>query len=345
MQHDVLIVGFGLAGWALTEVLKQEGKSFVVFDAEKKSSSGVATGIYNPLVLKRFTAVSHARELMDFSIPYYANTANGNFQHPMSIYRVFAKAAEQNNWMEALDKPALRTYMVGAIQNHAINNIAAPHGFGEVQQTGRIDTNGLLCHTSSELARTSAFVQEQFDYGALKMTSEGVTYKHWSAKHIVFAEGVGVKHNPWFASIPIVPNKGEWLEVSCKGLQLLQMIKGSVFVVPLGNDRYRVGATYARAFESLAPTAENKAWLMDQFKKYTDLPFEVLFHGAGLRPTVPDRRPIVGIHPQFPSLSCINGLGSRGVLWAPYLASLLVKHLYASAFIPDELQLRRFMRT
>ncbi len=176
MQHDVLIVGFGLAGWALTEVLKQEGKSFVVFDAEKKSNSSVATGIYNPLVLKRFTAVSHARELMDFSIPYYANTANGNFQHPMSIYLVFAKAAEQNNWMEALDKPALSPYMVGAIQNHAINNIAAPHGFGEVQQTGRIDTNGLLCHTSSELARTSAFVQEQFDYDALKMTSEGVTY-------------------------------------------------------------------------------------------------------------------------------------------------------------------------
>tara|TARA_B100001057_G_C22065816_1_gene650038 strand:+ start:373 stop:495 length:123 start_codon:yes stop_codon:yes gene_type:complete len=35
MQHDVLIVGFGLAGWALTEVLKQEGKSLVVLDAEK----------------------------------------------------------------------------------------------------------------------------------------------------------------------------------------------------------------------------------------------------------------------------------------------------------------------
>lgn len=84
---------------------------------------------------------------------------------------------------------------------------------------------------------------------------------------------------------------------------------------------------------------------MNQFKKYTDLPFEVLFHGAGLRPTLPDRRPVVGRHPQFSSLSCINGLGSRGVLWAPYLASLLVKHLYESAFLPEDLQLRRFMHT
>ena len=343
MQRDVLIVGFGLAGWALAEELKRQGISFIAFDPLKNSSSKIATGIYNPVVLKRFTAVSHAQELMALSIPFYANTANGKFQHPMSIYRVFAKDAEQNNWMEALDRLAVSPYMAKDIHID-FNNISAPHGFGEVQHTGRIDTNGLLRYASSKLARINSFVQEQFDYDALKITNEGVVYKQWSARHIVFAEGVGVKYNPWFASLPIVPNKGEWLEVSCMGLQLSHMIKGSVFIVPLGNDRYRIGATYARTFESLAPTAENKAWLMNQFKKYTSLPFEVLFHGAGLRPTVPDRRPIVGRHPKFPSLSCINGLGSRGVLWAPFLASLLVKHLYASALIPDELQIRRFMR-
>jgi glycine/D-amino acid oxidase-like deaminating enzyme len=121
------------------------------------------------------------------------------------------------------------------------------------------------------------------------------------------------------------------------------MIKGSVFIVPLGNDRYRVGATYARTFDSLAPTAVNRTWLINQFKKYAALPFEVLFHGAGLRPTVPDRRPIVGTHPNYQSLSCINGLGSRGVLWAPFLADLLVKHLYLDTSLPDNLTVRRFM--
>ena len=342
MQHDVLIVGFGLAGWALTEVLKQQGKSFVVFDSEKKSSSSVATGIYNPVVLKRFTPVSHAQELMNFSIRFYANVANGIFQHPMSIYRVFAKAAEQNNWMEALDKPVLSPYMSNKIHNH-IHNIIAPHGFGEVLHTGRIDINGLLRYASRKLAIISSFYQEKFDYDILKISNDGVAYKQWTAKHIVFAEGVGVKHNPWFATLPIVSNKGEWLEISCQGLQLSHMIKGSIFIVPLGNDRYRVGATYARAFESSTPTAANRTWLIDQFQKYTKLPFEVLFHGSGLRPTVPDRYPIVGIHPNYRSLSCINGLGSRGVLWAPFLADQLVKHLYSSISIPVNLQASRFM--
>jgi glycine/D-amino acid oxidase-like deaminating enzyme len=343
MQRDVLIVGFGLAGWALTEVLKQQGKSFVVFDTAIKSSSSVATGIYNPVVLKRFTPVLHAQDLMDFSISFYAKVANGHYQHPMSIWRLFAKASEQNKWMEALDMPALSPYMSSKLHGNDIYNIAAPHGFGEVLHTGRIDVKGLLHHASHNLARTHSFVQEQFDYNALKITDEGVAYKQWTARHIVFAEGVGIKHNPWFAALPIVPNKGEWLEVFCKGLQLTQMIKGSVFIVPLGNDRYRVGATYARTFDSLAPTAVNRTWLINQFKKYAALPFEVLFHGAGLRPTVPDRRPIVGTHPNYQSLSCINGLGSRGVLWAPFLADLLVKQLYLDTSLPDNLTVKRFM--
>jgi glycine/D-amino acid oxidase-like deaminating enzyme len=261
----------------------------------------------------------------------------------MSIHRVFTKAAEQNKWIEALDKPALSPYMSSKLHENDIYNIVAPHGFGEVLHTGRIDVNGLLHHARHNLARTHSFVQEQFDYNALKITDEGVAYKQWTARHIVFAEGLGVKHNPWFATLPIIPNKGEWLEVLCKGLQLTQMIKGSVFIVPLGNNRYRVGATYARTFEGSTPTAANRTWLINQFQKYTKLPFEVLFHGAGLRPTVPDRRPIVGTHPNFRSLSCVNGLGSRGVLWAPFLADLLVKHIYLNTSLPSNLQARRFM--
>jgi hypothetical protein len=120
MQRDVLIVGFGLAGWALTEVLKQQWRSFVVYDSEKKSSSSVAVGIYNPIILKRFTSISYAQELMDFSIPFYAKIANGHYQHPMSIWRVFAKAAEQNKWMDALDKPTLSSYMSCKLHNRDI---------------------------------------------------------------------------------------------------------------------------------------------------------------------------------------------------------------------------------
>lgn len=343
MQCNVLIVGFGLAGWALTEALKKEGISFVVYDPQQSSSSRVATGIYNPVVLKRFRAISNAKLLMEHAFPFFHQHKYIHAQHPMPIYRVFASAGEQNAWMVATDKPDLNTYLKTSLVTSTNEGVYAPFGLGEVQHTGWVDTNTLLDTAKEDLIGAGCVVEEQFDYDALSITSGGVQYKNVKAQHVVFAEGVGVLKNPWFSTLPVIPNKGEWLIVSCKGLGLRQMLKSSVFIVPLGNDTYRVGATYDRDFVDIEPSLEGKEWLVAQFKKVVTLPFKVLFHGAGLRPTTADRKPILGQHSSYATLWCINGLGSRGVLWAPYLATLFVNALKGAQKVPYELDVRRFL--
>ena len=342
MQRDVLIVGFGLAGWALTEVLKKQGISFVVVDAQKNSSSRVATGIYNSVVLKRFRAVWNADALMEHAIPFYMNPHYRDSFHPMPIHRILASASEQNNWAVASDKVDLSNYLNPNILNSTNFNVHSPFGVGVVESTGWIDTNRLLKQSQQELEQQHCFVGESFEYSGLDVSGNKLHYKGWRTKHLVFAEGVGVLKNPWFSNLPIIPNKGEWLIVSCKGLGLENMVKSSVFVVPLGDDIYRVGATYALEFKNNLPTQEAKAWLIAQFKKCTALPFEVLKHKAGFRPTVPDRRPIIGSHPEHKNIWCMNGLGSRGVLWAPYLAIGLVEALKDVQKISPSLDLARF---
>jgi len=341
MHRDIFIVGFGLAGWALTEELKKQGISFVVFDNPKTSSSRAATGIYNPVVLKRFRAVGQAKALMETSMPFYNQFQYSKCKHTMSIYRVFANAAEQNKWTIASDNPELSAYL-GDTTPMLNTNIKTPFGLGRVHHTGWIDTQTLLNSAQRTLERDGCFVSETFNYSALSVSSNGVSYRNWKATHVVFAEGVGVAHNPWFSKLPIIPNKGEWLIVWCKGLDLDCIIKGSVFIVPIGSDTYRVGATYEREFDYVLPSKSGKDWLVTQFKKVVDLPFEVLHHGAGLRPTTPDRKPLIGQHPNHDNLWCVNGLGSRGVLWAPFLASLLVDTIKDTQMIPDTLHIRRF---
>ena len=259
----------------------------------------------------------------------------------MSIYRVFANAAEQNKWTIASDNPELSSYL-GATTSMFNTHIKSPFGLGRVHHTGWIDTQALLNSAQRTLESDGCFVSETFNYKALSVSSNGVSYRNWNATHVVFAEGVGVAHNPWFSKLPIIPNKGEWLIISCKGLDLDCIIKGSVFIVPIGSDTYRVGATYEREFVHILPSKSGKDWLVTQFKKVVDLPFEVLHHGAGLRPTTPDRKPIIGQHPNHDNLWCVNGLGSRGVLWAPFLTSLLVDALKGTQMIPDTLHIRRF---
>lgn len=345
MRTDVLIVGFGLAGWAMTESLQKANKSFVVIDnvPHAPSSSRAATGIYNPTVLKRFRAIDRAQKLMDYSIPYYKQRKYKSIDHPNEILRVLSTAAEQNDWLVAADKPSLARFLDPTIQMSPNVHIHAPHGVGTVQQTGWIDVPALLNNAKDALSTKGIFIHERFDHASLTMASSGIEYKQWKASYVVFAEGVGILTNPWFSSLPLIPNKGEWLVISCPGLGLDQIIKGSVFIVPLGEDRYRVGATYNRDCEEASVTNKARIWLEEQISKYVKLPFTVLSHGAGLRPTVPDRRPLLGQHPKHPRLACINGLGSRGVLWAPYAAFLLTDSLFQGKSIPNEFDIHRFM--
>ena len=68
---DYIIVGNGLAGISFAEIAIQQGKSIYVFDNDSQPSSRVAGGLYNPVVLKRFSEVWKAKEQIDFAFPLY----------------------------------------------------------------------------------------------------------------------------------------------------------------------------------------------------------------------------------------------------------------------------------
>ena len=68
---DYLIVGCGLAGIAFAETALQNGKSIFVFDNNSQQSSRVAGGLYNPVILKRFSEVWKAQEQITLLDAFY----------------------------------------------------------------------------------------------------------------------------------------------------------------------------------------------------------------------------------------------------------------------------------
>ena len=70
--------------------------------------------------------------------------------------------------------------------------------------------------------------------------------------------------------------------------------------------------------------------------------FEVEFLKNGIRPTVADRRPLVGQHETHKNLYVMNGLGSRGVLIAPSIAKDLIAHIEDDITLPKEIDINRF---
>jgi glycine/D-amino acid oxidase-like deaminating enzyme len=69
---------------------------------------------------------------------------------------------------------------------------------------------------------------------------------------------------------------------------------------------------------------------------------EVLQQVAGIRPTVPDRRPILGRHPIYSNLSLFNGLGTKGYMMAPLLSKEMCLYLLENKSLHKEVVIDRF---
>ncbi len=345
MQVDYIVVGIGLAGISFCEQLRTNNKSFVVFDNSSQQSSSVAGGLYNPVVLKRFTGVWKSKEQLGLALPMYAKLEeefNVKLDYKIPVYRKFASTEEQNNWFTASDKPNLSEYLSEEIIKNTNNTIEAEYGFGEVLKAGRIDVKTLINTYKNYLKKEKTLFTEGFDYSLLSINDSGVKYKSIGAKHIVFAEGFGVTKNPFFKDLPLVPAKGELLIIHSPELKIDFVLKSGVFLIPLGNDEYIVGATYEWKDLTNNTSVKAKEELLEKLKKLITCEFETINQVAGIRPTVKDRRPLVGIHSNYKNVFVLNGLGTRGVMIGPYVAKQLYDYIENNIPLDKEIDISRF---
>ncbi|WP_333810220.1 NAD(P)/FAD-dependent oxidoreductase [Flavobacterium sp.] len=341
---DYLIVGNGLAGISFSEIALQNNKTILVFDNNSQPSSRIAGGLYNPVVLKRFSEVWKAKEQLDFAFPLYHQIEKKLqviFDYKIPILRKLASIEEQNNWFQAADKPNLAPFLNPNLVHKKYQNIESSFHYGLVNETGYLDINTLILSYSEYLLSIDALSQETFDYNAIQFFETHISYKGIQAKHIIFAEGFGLHANPFFNDLPLDGTKGELLIIKAPKLNLDVVIKSSVFILPIGNDLYKVGATYDWKDKTNIPTEEGKHELIEKLREIISCDFEILQHFGGVRPTVKDRRPLVGTHPNHKQLHVLNGLGTRGVMLGPFLANQLFQHIENDIPLDKEIDIIR----
>lgn len=343
---DYIIVGLGLAGISVCETLRKHNKTFLVFNDNSQQASQVAGGLYNPVILKRFSPVWMAQQQLQEALPFYAeleNLLNIKIDHKLPVLRRFASVEEQNLWFEAADKPGLNGFLSTKILNNKNKLIDAPFGFGEVLHTGRVDTRTLYCAYKNFLNAGQVLVEERFECTQLIICNTFIEYKGLKARHLVFCDGFGLKTNPFFKYLPLNGTKGELLKVKMEGLGLEAVLKSSVFLIPLGGDEYYLGATYEWHDKTNTVTEKAKEELLSKLSSFLKCKPVVLAQEAGIRPTVTDRRPLVGTHPLYRNIHVLNGLGSRGVMIAPFAAKKLYHSIESGIAIPAEMNIQRFI--
>jgi len=345
MKHvDYIIVGNGLAGIAFCEQLRKHNKDYVVFDNQSQHSSSVAAGLYNPVILKRFTKVWNAKFQLELALPKYKELEellHVKLNHELPVYRKFTSIEEQNDWFTASDKPVLSDFLSTTLIKNENPSIHAKFGFGEVLHSGRINTSQLIALYRDFLDKKNRLYKEEFHHHQVELKQNSVQYKNIVSKYIVFAEGFGLHINPFFKNLPLNGTKGEMLTIKAPNLNMNFILKSSVFVVPLGKDLYWIGATYEREDKTHLITPEGKDELIDKLKKIINCDFEVIHQVAGIRPTTKDRRPLVGTHPEYKNLFVLNGLGTRGVMMSPFVAQELFNHIEHGFELNKEIDIKR----
>lgn len=338
---DVLITGHGIAGAVLAETLRSRGLQVHVFDVPRPGQASlVAAGVVNPVVFRRDVPSWRAAELLPIAQAFYTAMEQRHarsFWHPMELVKLFPTPKEVEQWQRAMRDTATAAFVSQQSQPEIdAAPVQAPHGHGTVTKAAWLDVPAMLAAQREVLLKEQALSAVQVAQEDITVSDDHVRIGDRKARWLVRCEGS-------FAEVEgLVPVKGEGLTVRIPGLRLTRMVHRGVFLLPapaLGTDVYRVGATFKWDNIWAGPTEEGRTWLLEKIARITDTPVDVLDHWSGVRPASRDRRPILGI--TGPQQAVFNGLGSRGVLLAPWSAQHLADHLYAGAPMDPEVDLAR----
>ncbi len=342
---DYIIVGQGVAGSCFALKLIQEGKSFVVLDNDFHKASSVAVGIYNPVVLKRFSLIWKAEEQLKLLHEYFGEferLLNEKFIQEVPTYRILKNEDEVKTWKRKSSMDELKPFLSEEILNSSDSSIQAPFGFAEVKQTGRIELKKCLDLFQSYLIEKNHYLNEKFDFSKLEISEEAIRYGSISAKRIVFCEGFEVLKNPLFNYLPVIGVKGEVLKIETENEIPKAIWKAHNFLMPESGKISLTASTYDRDDLSHEPTEKGKAEMEHHLKEIYTGDYTIREHTAGIRPTVVDRRPIIGNHPVYLNIFILNGMGTRGTLLAPQMTEFLYDFIDYGKEIDREANIRRF---
>ncbi|MEQ1749375.1 MAG: FAD-dependent oxidoreductase, partial [Prosthecobacter sp.] len=156
----------------------------------------------------------------------------------------------------------------------------------------------------------------------------------------IFCIGWEAARHPWFDWVPFRSARGTVLQVTADTEGETRIINNGSWLLPRGDGTLRVGPTYDFDFDQPnTPAQEAVAGLETKVQSLLLSPYQITGSQTGVRPIIQHHQALIGRHPARPQIAFLNGLGSKGVLRAPWLARQLMEHLLDGKPIEPELDL------
>ena len=340
MKPDFIIVGGGLAGTILAYTLIERFKKqvIVIDNSLEKSSSKVAAGIYNPITGKRMTKTWMANEIFPFLVSFYKEieiNLDSKLVNNHSVYKPFDNIAEQNHWTSQAAETGFLNWANVIQSSKYKGTINDALGGIESLNSGWLNCCKFLESMHGYLISKNSLIQTE-------ATPEFLNKIEYNDK-IIFCEGYQASFNPLWSWLPWLLSKGELLQIKSKSIHE-NIINKSVFICPTDIEgEYKVGSTFHWKNLDDSVTPEAKEELLQKLGTFYIDDYTIQNQTSGIRPSVKDRRPFIGIHPEYKNLAIFNGFGSKAVSLAPYFANHFASFLVNGKELIDEINIQQYL--
>jgi len=318
------IIGQGFGGSALAWQLQQVGHAVTVFDRGiEQSASWMASGLINPVTLRRRKVVQQAQMHLNAMQTYYESVEASLGQGLLnmdSIREVLIGSQATEDWGQLADIKALKPF-IGPCHEADHQGIQHSH-VGQVQHSGRLHSKAYLKAMATHLGEQ--LIHGQVDH--IEREGKGWMVSGHKVDALILAEGVQAQWTKYFfGELPFAASRGEGLTIAWDGEAMHHPYHQSHFLLPEGGSMAKLGATYSWDKFNDPPSKAARLELLDGLKPWFSMPgLRVVDQWVGIRPTMKDRIVRLGWHDVESNLGFLNGLGSRGAMTAPYWAKKLI---------------------
>lgn len=317
------IVGQGLAGTCLAWHLWKRGEVFTMVDRGSGGSSRVAAGMLNPVTGKNFEPSWRISSFLPEALAFYTGIEallGYRFWYPYPVLRLAANQKEWDKIASKLCSEAVAPWVAGIVP--------PPEpwvGAVELRGGGRLDVPAFI-------GASRTFFE---GYGFYR---EAQVMEHRVVEREIRCEGaaglIAGSYGPHRCA------KGEILTIRTLGWDETRVrIGAGGWLVPQGGGVFKAGSTYEWDELNELPTSAGRLKVEAIAAKLGGGTFEVIAHEAGIRPILRRSEPLIG---PLGEGWMFNGLGSKGSLYAPGMASRLVSWLLDGIEPEPEVDFRHF---
>ncbi len=336
METDWVIAGGGLAGTTLAWELLGLGQEVKIVDPlERETSSRVAAGLVTPVTGKGLNVSWRFAELQPVAVAFYRELEvrlGAKFYYEMPIVRVFGSEKERVKWEKKREWPEIAEWVEDGDAAFP-ETVDAPFGGFVMKGGGYLDVEAFLAASHGRWREEGVLDVGKVDLESLPESRCGTVL-------CLGAAAAGVAPFDW---VPFRAAKGEILDLESAHDASQVMNQVGTWLLPVGQGKFRTGATYSWEPLDAIPTCEGREDVERRVRGFLKADYEVTGHRAGVRPVIAASKALMGRHPSRPEVVFFNGLGSKGVLVAPFFARMLARHLVLAEGIEDEVNLAKIL--